>query len=173
MGGAGASCRVGPSLVHQTSHPCGAEEPVTTEPVGTASEATATCPRSAPVHERARSSDGVVPAWTSSPGTPVHWPLTRISGYAAPVPSFTPPRAGGGSSRPAAKRRWGYFALPVLHGDRLVGKVDATTDHAHAVLRVDAVHWDVEPSPAEREGVRRELRSLARLVGGELAMKDR
>ena len=27
--------------------------------------------------------------------------------------------------KPAAKRRWGYFALPVLHDDRLVGKVDA------------------------------------------------
>ena len=28
----------------------------------------------------------------------------------------------------AAKRRWGYFALPVLHHDQLVGKVDATVD---------------------------------------------
>jgi hypothetical protein len=28
--------------------------------------------------------------------------------------------------KPAANRRWGYFALPVLHGDRLVGKPDAT-----------------------------------------------
>ncbi|HEU4913128.1 MAG TPA: crosslink repair DNA glycosylase YcaQ family protein, partial [Actinomycetes bacterium] len=30
--------------------------------------------------------------------------------------------------KPVAKRRWGYWAMPVLHGDRLVGKVDATAD---------------------------------------------
>ena len=40
--------------------------------------------------------------------------------------------------KPRAARRWGYFALPVLHGDRLVGKVDATADRKAGVLRVDA-----------------------------------
>ena len=45
--------------------------------------------------------------------------------------------------KPAAKRRWGYFALPILHGDRLVGKVDATSDRKAGVLRVDAIHEDV------------------------------
>ncbi|MGH1552701.1 DNA glycosylase AlkZ-like family protein [Streptomyces sp. L7] len=30
--------------------------------------------------------------------------------------------------KPAAKRRWGYFALPILYGDQLVGKLDATAD---------------------------------------------
>lgn len=68
---------------------------------------------------------------------------------------------------PAAARRWGYFALPVLHGDRLVGKVDATTDLDAGVLRVDAVHWDVEPTRAMEEGVRRELASLAGMIGVE------
>ncbi|MFQ6171657.1 DNA glycosylase AlkZ-like family protein [Oryzobacter sp. R7] len=63
--------------------------------------------------------------------------------------------------KPRAARRWGYWALPVLHGDRLVGKVDATADREREVLRVDAVHWDHE-TPAAAEGVERELRSLAR-----------
>ncbi len=44
--------------------------------------------------------------------------------------------------KPAAKRRWGYYALPVLHRDRLIGKVDATADRKAGVLRVDAIHED-------------------------------
>jgi len=35
--------------------------------------------------------------------------------------------------KPAAARRWGYFALPVLHHDRLIAKVDATAEHAEDV----------------------------------------
>jgi hypothetical protein len=38
--------------------------------------------------------------------------------------------------KPAAKRRWGHFALPILCGDRLVGKLDATADRKAGVLRV-------------------------------------
>src|SRR5687767_10710270 len=30
--------------------------------------------------------------------------------------------------KPAAQRRWGYYALPILVGDRLVGKLDAAVD---------------------------------------------
>ena len=44
--------------------------------------------------------------------------------------------------KPAAKRRWGYFALPILYGDRLVGKLDATADRKAGVLRVNAIHQD-------------------------------
>jgi uncharacterized protein YcaQ len=64
--------------------------------------------------------------------------------------------------KPAASRRWGYFALPVLYGDRLVGKLDATTERDAGVLRVDALHEDVPFTKAMRAAVEREIDDLAR-----------
>jgi uncharacterized protein YcaQ len=63
--------------------------------------------------------------------------------------------------KPAAKRRWGYFALPILHGDRLVGKLDAAADRKASVLRVNAIHEDVSFSPAMAKSVRKEIEDLA------------
>ena len=63
--------------------------------------------------------------------------------------------------KPAAKRRWGYFALPILHGDRLVGKVDATSDRKASVLRVHAIHEDVKFTRANAKGVQAEIEDLA------------
>jgi len=64
--------------------------------------------------------------------------------------------------KPAAKRRWGYYALPVLHRDRLISKVDATTDRKGGVLRVDAIHEDESFNRTTAAAVRRELKDLAR-----------
>jgi uncharacterized protein YcaQ len=67
--------------------------------------------------------------------------------------------------KPAAKRRWGYFALPILHGDRLVGKLDAIVDRRAGVLRVNAIHEDVRFSPAMTKAVRKEIDDLAGWLG--------
>jgi uncharacterized protein YcaQ len=67
--------------------------------------------------------------------------------------------------KPAARRRWGYFALPVLHGDRLVGKVDATADQVAGRLFVDAVHEDVRFTAALARAVDAEIEHLARWLG--------
>ncbi|NNG34449.1 DNA glycosylase AlkZ-like family protein [Nakamurella aerolata] len=67
--------------------------------------------------------------------------------------------------KPAAKRRWGYYALPVLYGDKLVGKLDATADHKSGVLRVNALHWDQAPSAALRAAVDREIDALGAWLG--------
>ena len=44
---------------------------------------------------------------------------------------------------PVANRRWGYYVLPVLHGDQFVARIDAKADRATGVLRIPALH--VEP----------------------------
>jgi hypothetical protein len=69
--------------------------------------------------------------------------------------------------KPKDKRRWGYFALPVLHEDRLVGKVDATADRRRSVLDVHAVHEDVRFTRAMMNAVDRELEELASWLGLE------
>jgi uncharacterized protein len=63
--------------------------------------------------------------------------------------------------KPKPKRRWGYFALPVLHHDRLVGKVDASVDRKTSQLQVQAVHRDVTFTRAITAAVKTELRALA------------
>jgi uncharacterized protein YcaQ len=67
--------------------------------------------------------------------------------------------------KPAAKRRWGYFALPILYGDRLVGKLDATADRKAGRLFVDAVHEDVPFSRAMTTSVDAEITALAAWLG--------
>ncbi len=67
--------------------------------------------------------------------------------------------------KPEAKRRWGYFALPILHHDQLVGKVDATADRKSSTLRVRAVHQDIPFTSAMTDAVDAELEALASWLG--------
>jgi len=61
---------------------------------------------------------------------------------------------------PKAERKYGYFVLPVLHRDRLVGRIDPELDRKRGVLRINAVHWENGPIELERPA-----RSLARFLG--------
>jgi uncharacterized protein len=72
--------------------------------------------------------------------------------------------------KPAAKRRWGYWALPILYQDRLVGKLDATADRAVGVLRIGAIHQDVAFDDATTAAVNEEIKDLARWLELELAL---
>ena len=68
---------------------------------------------------------------------------------------------------PAAKREFGYYVLPILHGDRLIGRLDPTHDRKAGVLRVNAVY--AEPgAPADAwPAVRAALDDLATWVGAD------
>jgi uncharacterized protein YcaQ len=71
--------------------------------------------------------------------------------------------------KPAARRRWGYFALPILYDDRLVGKLDATADRKAGALRIHALHWDAGPSKTMAAAVDREVHDLANWLELNLA----
>ena len=71
--------------------------------------------------------------------------------------------------KPQRQRRWGYYALPVLHGDELVGKVDATADPDAGELLLHAIHEDVPFDASLQASVRDEVEGLARWLGLEVA----
>ena len=74
--------------------------------------------------------------------------------------------------KPAAQRKWGYYALPILYGDRLVGKLDARAEPKEGELRVAAVHQDVPFSKAMTAAVDREIGDLARWLELEVVLPD-
>jgi uncharacterized protein len=52
--------------------------------------------------------------------------------------------------------------MPILYGDRLVGKLDATGDQPAGALRVHVVHEDEPFTATMRAALNREIRHLAR-----------
>jgi uncharacterized protein len=48
---------------------------------------------------------------------------------------------------PAAKREYGYYVLPILHGERLVGRIEPVFDRKTRQLGVKGVWWE----PGEQE----------------------
>jgi len=63
---------------------------------------------------------------------------------------------------PKAKREYGYYVLPILRGDRLIGRIDPILDRKAGVLRVNSVHWEPGVKPVSLD---KPLRSLAAFVG--------
>jgi uncharacterized protein YcaQ len=67
--------------------------------------------------------------------------------------------------KPAPQRVYGYFAHPILMGDRFVGMLDAALDREREVLKVTAVHEFLPFEPEEQEMVQAEIAELAEWLG--------
>lgn len=68
---------------------------------------------------------------------------------------------------PAARRKYGYYVLPILEGDRFTGRIDLKTHREEGFLEVKGLWWEsgVEATAARMETLRRCLDRLARFVG--------
>ena len=63
--------------------------------------------------------------------------------------------------KPARTRVWGQFALPILHGDTLIGKLDARSDYDTGKFVVHRVHEDAAFTKSVRSAVDHEVDSFA------------
>jgi len=82
-------------------------------------------------------SGGLQPSSTTllSPFDPVVWDRARASelfGFDYKIEVYTP----------AARRRYGYYSLPILHNGALVGRLDAKAHRKQAFFEVKAIHLE-------------------------------
>ncbi len=63
---------------------------------------------------------------------------------------------------PPVKRRWGYYVLPVLDGDRFIARFDARREPETGTFRVLALHAEPGATSASARVVAREVKALAR-----------
>ena len=119
--------------------------------------------------------EGLGDDWWVLPRTPRRWTTTssRRTALLSPFDNLLCDRARtealfGFSHRleiytPKAKRRWGYFVLPVLDGDRLVARIDLAMDRKRNMLVAREVFAEPRIPRGQRlpKAIRRELERLA------------
>jgi len=53
---------------------------------------------------------------------------------------------------PAARRRWGYYVLPLLFGDRFVGRIEPRFERTSRAVRILGLHWEAGFDPLAEPG---------------------
>ncbi len=66
---------------------------------------------------------------------------------------------------PAAKRKWGYYVLPILHNEQLIGRIDPVMNRETGTLTVNAVYAEADAPKNAGEAVAGAIRDLATFLG--------
>jgi len=111
------------------------------------------------LHPQAQLPRRIEAAALLSPFDPVVWfrpRLARLFNFEYTIEIFVP----------AAKRKWGYYVLPFLLGDRLVARVDLKADRNERRVLVLAAHIERQAKPGEvADALASELRAMASWLG--------
>jgi uncharacterized protein YcaQ len=74
---------------------------------------------------------------------------------------------------PPAKRRWGYYVLPVLDADRFIGRFDAKADRESSTLRVPEIQMERGTNAKDVRTVEGQIRELADWLGLDKVLVQR
>ncbi len=73
---------------------------------------------------------------------------------------------------PEAKRRWGYYVLPLWHQGELVGRLDGRREENGKVWRVLSLSWEKPPTAARLEALRGAARRFTRYLRADSIAVD-
>ena len=72
---------------------------------------------------------------------------------------------------PPAKRRWGWYVLPIVFGDRFVGRIEPRIDRAESRVEIVDLWWEEGFAPSRADGfvdaMRDALRAYIRFAGAD------
>ena len=70
---------------------------------------------------------------------------------------------------PEPQRKYGYYVLPILEGDQLVGRIDPKFQRERGTLEVRKVYWEptIKVTKARKKKLDEALARLANLIGAE------
>lgn len=70
---------------------------------------------------------------------------------------------------PKAKRQYGYYVLPILHGDQLIGRIDPRMDRKKHILNVNAVYLEdhIKAGKGNGRAVAKAIDELGRFLGAK------
>ena len=68
---------------------------------------------------------------------------------------------------PKAKREYGYYVLPILRGDRIIGRIEPVYDRKAGVLHVNGVFAEQDAPQSAGSGIARAVKGLAKWVGAK------
>lgn len=68
---------------------------------------------------------------------------------------------------PAAKRKYGYYVLPLLHGEELVGRLDPKLHRERGELAIRKIFWEERVTKRRRAAVEEALDRFAAFVGAD------
>ncbi len=68
---------------------------------------------------------------------------------------------------PADKRQYGYYVLPILHGDRLIGRIDPLFKRKTKTLHVQHIYAEPDAPAEAAPEIRAAIDSLAQFLGAQ------